>query len=65
MILTNIQKVARAHDEANYDLITASIPMGRVGEPIDVASCVLFLASDESRYITGAEFTVDGGMTAQ
>ena len=43
----------------------ASIPMGRPGEPDDIASCVLFLASDESRYVTGAEFVVDGGMTAQ
>lgn len=39
-------------------------PMGRIGEPEDVANMVLFLASDESKYVTGAEFVVDGGMTA-
>ncbi len=40
-------------------------PLGRFGEPIDVAYLDLFLASDESRWITGAEFTIDGGATAQ
>jgi NAD(P)-dependent dehydrogenase (short-subunit alcohol dehydrogenase family) len=39
-------------------------PIG-VGEPMDVANLDLFLASDESKWITGAEFNVDGGFTAQ
>ena len=37
------------------------IPMGEIGRPEDVANCVLFLASDEARYVTGAELVVDGG----
>jgi 3(or 17)beta-hydroxysteroid dehydrogenase len=37
------------------------IPMGEIGQPQDVANCVLFLASDEARYVTGAELVVDGG----
>lgn len=41
-----------------------SVPMGRMGVPQDIANCVLYLASDESNYVTGAEFTVDAGMTA-
>jgi NAD(P)-dependent dehydrogenase (short-subunit alcohol dehydrogenase family) len=41
------------------------VPLGRVGEPQDIANCILYLASDESSYVTGAEFTVDAGMTAQ
>jgi 3alpha(or 20beta)-hydroxysteroid dehydrogenase len=39
-------------------------PLGRVGQPLDVAQAVLFLVSDESAYMTGAELTVDGGVTA-
>uniref|UniRef100_A0A9E7ZHP2 SDR family oxidoreductase n=1 Tax=Bosea sp. NBC_00436 TaxID=2969620 RepID=A0A9E7ZHP2_9HYPH len=42
----------------------ASVPIGRMGDAWDVAHAVLFLASDEARYITGTELVVDGGMTA-
>ncbi|WP_419825598.1 SDR family NAD(P)-dependent oxidoreductase [Sphingomonas sp.] len=64
-ILTDMQKVSLAANPEQYDLTQAAIPMGRMGEPDDIAAMVLFLASDEARYITGAEFTVDGGLTAQ
>ena len=43
----------------------ANIPMQRLGEADDIAAMNLFLASDESRYITGAEFVVDGGLMAK
>ena len=39
--------------------------MQRIGEPEDIANMVVFLASDESKYITGQDFTVDGGTTIQ
>lgn len=65
MIWTNMQKLALQDNREQYDLITAAIPVGYMGEPVDIANCVLFLACDESRYITGAEITVDGGLTAQ
>ena len=65
MILTNMQDVAAEDNSANYDAVAAMIPMGYMGEPNDIANMNLVLASDEARYITGAEFTVDGGMTAQ
>jgi len=40
------------------------VPMGRFGEAKEIAQAALFLASDESSYITGADFLVDGGITA-
>ena len=42
--------------------ITATIPMGRVGTPDEVAACVLFLASEEARYVTGHCLHVNGGL---
>ncbi|MBP1950889.1 SDR family NAD(P)-dependent oxidoreductase [Virgibacillus litoralis] len=40
-----------------------SVPLGRIGQPIEIARIVAFLASDESSYCTGTEIVVDGGMT--
>ena len=64
MIMTNMQIVALKDNPEQYDLLNAAIPMGRMGEPDDIANMNLFLASDEARYITGAEFVVDGGLIA-
>ncbi|HTI74676.1 MAG TPA: SDR family oxidoreductase, partial [Mycobacterium sp.] len=40
-------------------------PMGRIGEPAEVASVIVFLASDEASFVTGAVLPVDGGYLAQ
>jgi NAD(P)-dependent dehydrogenase (short-subunit alcohol dehydrogenase family) len=49
-------------DSAQLDeTLGQGIPLGRVGHPEDVANAVLFLASDESRFMTGTELFVDGG----
>jgi NAD(P)-dependent dehydrogenase (short-subunit alcohol dehydrogenase family) len=40
-------------------------PMGRVGNAYEIAYGILYLASDESSFVTGAELVIDGGMTAQ
>lgn len=65
MIMTDMQKVAIADNKDVYDQLVAAIPMRKLGEPRDIGNMVAFLASDEARYITGAEFVVDGGMVAQ
>lgn len=65
MILTNMQGVAQEDNADNFDTTMALVPMGYMGAPLDIANMNLFLASDEARYITGAEFVVDGGMAAQ
>ena len=48
-----------------HERLARGIPLKRIGEPNDVAYCVLYLASDEAKFVTGAEFKIDGGMTAQ
>ncbi|MBM3945550.1 MAG: glucose 1-dehydrogenase [SAR202 cluster bacterium] len=47
------------------DAYVAKVPMGRIGQPEEVANGILFLASDESSYVTGSELVIDGGFTAQ
>ena len=43
--------------------VTQNIPLGRLGDPRDVAGMVAFLASDDAKYVTGSTFYVDGGLT--
>jgi NAD(P)-dependent dehydrogenase (short-subunit alcohol dehydrogenase family) len=52
-------------DEAGWQARLRNLPMGRAGTPEEVAYGVLFLASDESSYMTGSELVIDGGTTAQ
>jgi len=42
-------------------LISSSVPLGRLGAPDEIARAVVFLASDDSSYVTGTELFVDGG----
>jgi len=56
---------ARRGDPETYRLTVSRIPLGRYGEPEEVALGVLYLASDESSFVTGSELVIDGGWTAQ
>lgn len=51
-------------DEAGRRATEKLIPMGRVGQPVELANAILFLASDEASYVTGASLPVDGGRSA-
>ena len=64
LIDTNLLAGAKQENAANWDMFVQAIPMGRLGDPEDIANCALFLASDQGKYITGAELVVDGGVTA-
>ncbi len=51
------------NDPAKLKALLSQIPLGRLGQPGDVAGLAVFLASDESDYVTGSTFFVDGGLT--
>ena len=52
-------------DEADRQEAIDRTPLGRLGQPIDVAYGALYLASDESSFVTGSELVIDGGFTAE
>ncbi|HET7335681.1 MAG TPA: SDR family oxidoreductase [Rhizomicrobium sp.] len=56
--------VQRYGKEEAYAKLGRQVPLGTIGEPNDIAYAVLYLASDESKFVTGAELKVDGGISA-
>ena len=52
-------------DEVRVAAQVGRVPLGRVGRPVEIAYGVLYLASDESSFVTGSEVVIDGGRTAQ
>jgi len=61
-LFIDVSKLAKAPVEAIKQTFLEKIPLGEFGEADDIAYMVLFLASDEAKHITGAQFVVDGGM---
>jgi len=60
----NTEMVQAMPREVLEKSILPHIPVGRLGEPEEIARCVVFLASDDAGFITGAALTIDGGYTA-
>lgn len=56
--------VERLGKEEAFAKLSRQIPIGYLGEPDDVAYCIVYLASDESKFMTGAELKLDGGISA-
>lgn len=52
-------------DENARKTLESSFPLRRIGEPSDISNAILFLCSDKSKWITGAEINIDGGITAK
>ncbi len=64
-LFQNVARNSPVGEQAFYKQITDQIPAGRLGKPEDVARTILWLASDDSDYITGLEVIVDGGFILQ
>jgi len=64
MIDTEMMTVVTDGSESRYEKMERAIPLGRAAGAGEIASVALFLASDDSSYATGAEFVIDGGITA-
>ena len=60
-----VQSMIDAAPERNIEeKLVKQIPLRKLAEPIDIANAAVFLASDESSFITGTELVVDGGLSA-
>ena len=57
-----LDQVAQANQKL-YDALSRAVPMRRIGQPVDIAPAVAFLASDAAAFITGQTLSVSGGLT--
>lgn len=63
LVATNMNQEQREHNPDAWNLRKNKIPLGRAGEPNDIASMALFLASEQAEWITGNIITIDGGLS--
>ena len=61
-----VDEIVSAHrNPVQYKItLEAASPMGRLGTPLDIAGAVVYLVSDEAKFVNGTENVVDGGLTA-
>jgi 3(or 17)beta-hydroxysteroid dehydrogenase len=64
MMLALLENRAEADRARLENALKAQIPLGRFAQPGEIADMILYLISDESKFVTGAEFVIDGGLTA-
>tara|TARA_R100000005_G_scaffold95557_2_gene77592 strand:+ start:87078 stop:87896 length:819 start_codon:yes stop_codon:yes gene_type:complete len=65
MVMRRFDKIATNDREAEETRLKQSHPLGRLGKATEIADMILYLASDESAFVTGAEFVIDGGYLAR
>ncbi len=64
-VASSVLPIADGANAIDPNAIAVATPLGYAGLPSDIAAGIVFLASDESRYMTGTELVIDGGMTAR
>lgn len=64
LIMNAVSSLSAEAARAFQGKVLSRTPMGRLAQPIEIANMILFLASDEASYVTGADMLVDGGLTA-
>ncbi len=64
-MLLKVGTIVRTLPEGAWDQVSKAVgstcPLGRVGQPVEVANCILFLASDEASFVTGETLEISGG----
>jgi NAD(P)-dependent dehydrogenase (short-subunit alcohol dehydrogenase family) len=63
-MMRSLEKALPGSPQDAHDRFAANIPLGRYADPEDIADLMLFLASDDAKFITGACHAIDGGSTA-
>lgn len=61
-LFTKLGIPAEQRETAMHDVV-AGVPMGRMGDPVEIAAAIVFLASDEAAFATGTDLVIDGGVT--
>jgi len=65
MVMRRFDKIAVGEREAEETRLKQTLPIGRLGQAREIADMILYLASDEAAFVTGAEFVIDGGYLAR